>query len=281
MDNKPSAPRLTPIRSLRRVLSLASGFVSQSRLRVPLNDARYVTSILGIKRWLCSDHSRGVSVCFAVVFSTACIARLEAQANPPPSAPDPPTKHIFGIFPNYGTSPSLSPYEPISSKEKFKIASEDALDPRGIVVAAAAGGVAQLLNSNRVFGQEVSGYGRYFAAAYGNHVIGAFMTEGVYPCLLHQDPRYFRKSTGSAASRLGYAISRVFWTQTDAGGTAFNYSRVLGTTSTVAISSLYYAHHRDASISADALGIQLGAAMAANILKEFWPDLLRKRLRKH
>jgi hypothetical protein len=262
-------------RSLRSLLSLASGFVSQSRLRVLLNDAQFVTSVLGIKRWLCADHSRGVSVC------VAGIARLEGQVNPPPPAPDPPTKHIFGIFPNYGTSPSLSPYVPISSKEKFKIASEDALDPGGIVVAAAAGGVAQLLNSNRVFGQEVSGYGRYFAAAYGNHVIGDFMTEGVYPSLLHQDPRYFRKSTGSAGSRLAYAIIRVFWTQTDAGGTAFNYSRVLGTTSTVAISSLYYAHHRDASISADALGIQLGAAMAANILKEFWPDFLRKISRKH
>ena len=280
MDGKSPAPRLTPIESLR-LLSLASGFVPRSRSRVPLNDARFVTSVLGIKRWRCSDHSQGVTVCVAVVFSMACIARLEGQANPPPSAPDPPTKHIFGVFPNYGTSPSLSPYVPISSKEKFKIASEDALDPGGIVVAAAAGGVAQLLNSNPFFGQEVSGYGRYFAAAYGNHVIGDFMTEGVYPSLLHQDPRYFRKSTGSAGSRLGYAVSRVFWTQTDAGGTAFNYSRVLGTTSTVAISSLYYAHHRDASISADALGIQLGAAMAANILKEFWPDLLRKLSRKH
>jgi hypothetical protein len=246
-----------------------------------LNDARFVTSVLGIKRWLCGDHPRAVSVCVAVVFSTACFARLEGQTNPPPSAPDQPTKHIFGVFPNYGTSPSLSPYVPISSKEKFKIASEDALDPGGIVVAAAAGGVAQLLNSNRVFGQEVSGYGRYFAAAYGNHVIGDFMTEGVYPSLLHQDPRYFRRGTGSAGSRLGYAVSRVFWTQTDAGGTAFNYSRVLGTTSTVAISSSYYAHHRDAAISADALGVQLGAAMAANILKEFWPDLLRKISRKH
>ena len=247
MDGKPPAPRLTPInthRSLRSLLTLVSGSVSQSRLRVPLNAARCVISVLGIKLWLCSNRPRCVAICVAVDFSTACMARLEGQANPPPSAPDPPTKHIFGIFPNYGTSPSLSPYVPISSKEKFKIASEDALDPGGIVVAAAAGGFAQLLNSNRVFGQEVSGYGRYFAAAYGNHVIGDFMTEGVYPCLLHQDPRYFRKSSGSAGSRLGYAVSREFWTQTDAGGTAFNYSRVLGTTSTVAISSLYYAHHR-------------------------------------
>jgi hypothetical protein len=106
--------------------------------------------------------------------------RLEGQSNPPLGT-DPPTKRILGVFPNYSTSPSLSPYVPISSKQKFKIASEDALDPGGIVVAATAAGIAQLLNSNRVFGQEVSGYGGYFAAAYGNHVIGDFTTEGSTP----------------------------------------------------------------------------------------------------
>ena len=236
--------------------------------------------MLARKRWLYSDHSRGVKAFVTVAFVTACIARLEGQANPPHSAPDPPTKHIFGIF-------RITSLHRVFSlcADQFKREIQDRerghFDPGGIVVAAAAAGVAQLLNSNRVFGQEVSGYGRYFAAAYGNHVIGDFMTEGIYPCLLHQDPRYFRKSTGSAGSRLAYAISRVFRTQTDAGGTAFNYSRVLGTASTVAISSLYYARHRDASISADALGIRLGAAMAANILKEFWPDLLRKISRTH
>ena len=142
-------------------------------------------------------------------------------------------------------------------------------------------GAAQLFNSNRPFGQEASGYSRYFGAAYGNHVIGDFLTEGVYPSLLHQDPRYFRKGSGSTGSRVRYAISRVFRTQTDAGGTAFNYSRVLGASSTVAISSLYYAHHRDAAASAVGFGAQLGGAMAANILKEFWPDLSRKFSRKH
>jgi hypothetical protein len=246
-----------------------------------LKDAGYLPSVFGGKRWLLSNRSPGIAVCVALVFYTVCIDSIEGQTNPPASTPEPQTKHIFGVFPNYGTSPSLSPYVPISSKDKFKIASKDALDPGAIVVAAAAGGIAQLLNSNRVFGQEVSGYGRYFAAAYGNHVIGDFMAEGVCPSFFHQDPRYFRKSSGSTSSRLGYAISRVFWTQTDAGGTAFNYSRVLGTASTVAISSSYYAKHRDASTSAEAFGVQLGAAMAANILKEFWPDLLRKISRKH
>jgi hypothetical protein len=154
--------------------------------------------------------------------------------------------------------------------------------PRRNCACSPDGGRCAVIQSNRPFGQEASGYGRYFGAAYANHVIGDFLTEGVYPSLFHQDPRYFRKGSGSPAGpRVRYAISRVFLTQTDAGGTAFNYSRVLGASSTVAISSSYYANHRDAAASTAGLGVQLGGAMAANILKEFWPDVLRKISRKH
>jgi hypothetical protein len=59
------------------------------------------------------------------------------------------------------------------------IASEDAFDPGTVVLAALTGGLAQLSNSNRPFGQEASGYSRYVGAAYANHVIGDFLTEGV------------------------------------------------------------------------------------------------------
>jgi hypothetical protein len=236
------------------------------------------------------------SVWAALVFSTACLGRIEGQSNPPDgcksvvtsggssvvAAPDPQPRHILGIFPNHNTSPCLSPYVPIGAKEKFKIASKDAFDPGAVALAALTGGAAQLFNSNRSFGQEASGYGRYFGAAYANHVMGDFLTEGVYPSLFHQDPRYFRKGGGSpAASRVKYAISQVFRTQTDDGGTAFNYSRVLGASTAVAISSSYYANHRDAAASAVGLGAQLGGAMAANLLKEFWPDVLRKISKKH
>ncbi len=198
-----------------------------------------------------------------------------------PAVPEPPSRRILGIFPNHNASPCLSPYVPISAKDKFKIASEDAFDPGAVVLAALTGGAAQLFNSNRPFGQEASGYSSYIGAAYANHVIGDFLTEGVYPSLLHQDPRYFRKGSGSTSARVKYALSRAFRTQTDAGGTAFDYSRVLGASSTVAISSLYYANHRNAAASAVGFGAQLGGTMAANILKEFWPDLSRKLSSKH
>jgi len=196
---------------------------------------------------------------------------------------DPPreSKRILGIVPNYRTSPSLQSYEPLTPGEKFKIATEDSFDRGTIALAALFGGEGQLSNSNRSFGQGAAGFGRYFGASYGDFVIGDYMTEAVFPTLLHQDPRYFRRGTGSGWSRLGYAMGQIFWTHRDSGGMQFNYSELIGNSTAVAISNAYYVNNRTASDATSRLGMQLGVDMAANVLKEFWPDLERKFRRKH
>ncbi|HMF79288.1 MAG TPA: hypothetical protein VK604_26750 [Bryobacteraceae bacterium] len=191
------------------------------------------------------------------------------------------SKRILGIVPNYRTSPSLNPYVPISSKEKFKVASQDAFDRGTVVLAAAFAGEGQLTNSNRDFGQGAAGYGRYFGTAYADYVIGDFMTEGIYPTLFHQDPRYFRKGEGSGWSRLTYAVGQILLTHNDSGKVAFNYSEIIGNSTAVAISIAYYSNNRDASDAVIKLTSQLGVDAASNLLKEFWPDLHRKFSRKH
>src|SRR5580658_5124729 len=196
------------------------------------------------------------------------------------NAPQPESKRLFGVVPNYRTSPSLNPYVPLTAKEKFKMFSEDAFDRGTVVLAALFAGQSQLTDANRAFGQGAAGFGRYFGAAYGDLVIGDYMTEGVFPVLLHQDPRYFRKGRGSGWSRLGYAAGQIFWTHTDSGGTQFNYSEIVGNSTAVAISNAYYADNRTAGDAANKLGVQIGVDMAASILKEFWPDLQRKFRRR-
>ena len=191
------------------------------------------------------------------------------------------SKRILWIVPNYRTSPSLQDYEPLTPREKFKIASEDAFDRGTMALGAIFGGEGQLSNSNRSFGQGAAGFGRYFGTAYGDLVIGDYMTEGVFPTLLHQDPRYFRHGTGTGWSRLRYAVGQIFLTHRDSGGTQFNCSEILGNSAAVAISMSYYSNNRTASDAGSKLGMQLGVDMAANILKEFWPDLERKFHRKH
>jgi hypothetical protein len=185
-------------------------------------------------------------------------------------------KRILGIIPNYRTSSSLSNYEPLTAPAKFKVASEDAFDRGTFILAGLFAGEAQLTNDNRAFGQGGAAFGRYYGAAYGDLLIGDYMTEAVFPTLLHQDPRYFRRGVGSARSRLAYAIGQIFWTHANSGGTQFNYSEVLGNSTAVAISNAYYRDNRDAGDAVTKLGMQLGVDMASNVLKEFWPDMLRK-----
>ena len=190
------------------------------------------------------------------------------------------SRHILGIIPNYRTFPSLSNYKPLTSGEKFKLASEDSLDRGTFALGAAFGGLGQLTNANKSFGQGAAGFGRYFGSSYGDLLIGNYMSEAVYPSILHQDPRYFRHGTGSGRSRFAYAISRVIWTQRDSGGTQFNYSEWLGNSTAVAISNAYYPDQRSAGNAISKLVMQVGVDAAGNVLKEFWPDLLHKFSKK-
>ena len=190
-------------------------------------------------------------------------------------------RRIFGIIPNYRTSSIPVPYQPLSTRAKFKIATEDAFDRGTIALAAAFAGIGQLTNSERSFGQGVKGYAHYFATSYADWAGADYLTEAIYPTLLHQDPRYFRKGTGSGFSRLLYAMGQIFWTHTDSGGPMFNFSEIAGNATGVAISQAYYPDHRTAGNAAGSLAIQVGDDMASNILKEFYPDLRRKLSRKH
>src|SRR5207302_9990392 len=102
------------------------------------------------------------------------------------------------------TSPTLANYQPLRPKEKFKLAMDDSFDRGTVILAAGFAGQGQLTNSNPSFGQGAKGYAHYFATAYTDQAMGNFLTEAIYPAVLHQDPRYFRRGEGSGWSRLGY-----------------------------------------------------------------------------
>jgi hypothetical protein len=159
------------------------------------------------------------------LFASASLSQTTSAGDPLPTSEG---KRILGIVPNYRTSPTLRNYVPLGSGEKFGIATQDAFDRGTAVLAAAFGGEAQMTNANRAFGQGGAGFAKYSGAAYGDFIIGDYLTEGVFPTLLHQDPRYFRRGTGSGWSRLGYSMGQIFWTHRDSGGTAFNYSEAIG-----------------------------------------------------
>jgi hypothetical protein len=85
------------------------------------------------------------------------------------------------------------------------------------------------------------------------------MTEAIYPTILHQDPRI----SGVAREARGQGYYRRSSRLLDSfrfGGMQFNYSEVLGNSTTVAISNGYYQDNRDAGDAVTKLGMHTGKA---------------------
>jgi len=190
--------------------------------------------------------------------------------------PPPPDKRIFGVLPNYRTANESAVYMPITAKQKLTIASKDSFDYPLLGLAAILAAEGQLVNSNRSFGQGWAGYGHRVAVEYADQAIGNMMTEGFFPIMLHEDPRYFRRGYGPFWSRTWYAATRVFVTKTDAGGTRFNFSEILGNATGTAISNAYTPDQRNVGDNIETWWTQIGIDSASQVLKEFWPDIKHK-----
>jgi hypothetical protein len=205
-------------------------------------------------------------------------ASPKEEVAPPPAEPSttPIDKRIFGVLPNYRTASSELEGTTITAKQKMAIAAKDSFDYPLVLVAAAFAGLDQINNDDPSFGQGVKGYAHRLGAWYLDESIGNMMTEGIFPAMLHQDPRYFRKGSGSIMSRTGYALSRVIITDKDGGGKQFDYSEWLGNATGVAISQTYHPDNRTAVDASEFLLEQVGTDAISQVLKEFWPDIKRK-----
>jgi len=219
----------------------------------------------------CSFAARGQDAPPAPASDAPTVQPGQTEQQPPP-----PDKRVFGVLPNYRTANEAAVYMPITAKQKFAIASKDSFDYPLLGLAAFIAGYEQLDNSHPEFGQGWAGYGRRVGTAYADQAIGNMMTEAIFPSLLHEDPRYFRRGHGSVWSRTVYAATRVFVTRTDSGGTRFNFSELLGNATGTAIANAYYPDNRDVADNVEKLGSQIGIDAVSQVLKEFWPDIKRK-----
>lgn len=144
--------------------------------------------------------------------------KAESDAVSKPAAVSKEDKHILGVIPNYKTVPELSgPYVPITTRTKFKLATQDSFDPYEWLVAGMFAGIAQLGDQYHEFGQGAQGYAKRYGGAFADQAISNYITEAILPSILHEDCRYFRLGKGGGWKRTRYAISRVLVTHTDQG----------------------------------------------------------------
>jgi len=198
-----------------------------------------------------------------------------------PEDANPKNDRIFKVIPNYTTVENPTTFMPITVKEKFKLGAEDSFDPYEFPLAGIVALIAQASDDDAAWGQGMKGYGKRYAAAFADTTVGSFMTTGIFPSLLREDPRYFRKGGGGFLRRSGYALKRIFVTRTDSDHSQFNYSEFGGNGVAAGISLSYHSRQdRTFSNFGNNYGTQIAIDVIANQLKEFWPDIRRKIFKK-
>jgi hypothetical protein len=189
---------------------------------------------------------------------------------------------LFEVLPNYGTVETTENLPPLSSGQKFRIATASVFDWAAYPFNGALAAIAQAKNDPSSWGQGWGAYGKRYGASFADNSIGTYMTVAVFPSLLHEDPRYFQVGKGSFSHRAFYAMNRLFVTRKDSGSLGFNYSESIGNAAAAALSNIYHpAQDRTASRNASTFGFLILYDGLANELKEFWPDIRRKLLHKN
>jgi hypothetical protein len=242
-------------------------------------------------------------VCRVLLFGNLLFACVVAAGQEPSALPDTPSttqtqskpsnltqhdeqrepskNHILWIIPNYRSDENPGEIKALTPAEKMKVSLDDSFDPSAFLVAGIFAGTSMAQKQYSSFGTGTQGFGKYYGGAFADQAIGNIMTEGLFPVILHQDPRYFVKGTGGFWRRTGYAISREFITLGDDGHNHFNTSELAGNAVAAGISNLYYpAADRSFGNTANKWGQQIALDTFFNVTKEFWPDL-RNRLFKH
>lgn len=177
-------------------------------------------------------------------------------------------QRVLGFIPNFYVSYDPDP-APLTTKLKFQLALKVARDPVTIGGVAFLSGIQQA-GDRPDYGQGAAGYGKRFGAITAGNFSNIMIGGAILPSLLHQDPRYFFKGTGTTSSRIRYAMMHPFVCKGDNGRWQPNYSSLGGDLASAALSNAYYPKaDRGAGLILSSFLIDTGARAVASLAQEF------------
>ena len=194
-------------------------------------------------------------------------------------------RFAFGLFLLIGLLPRVpaqtsdsgapAPLPAPSVAEKWNKFETETFVPLTLAAGAFNAGISQATDSTPLYGREFfPGYPARFGSAVGDLISQNFFGDFLLASAFHEDTRYIRRSPSHRFwSRIAYAISRSVVTSSDSGAPTFNWSNVVGTAMSAALSNAYYP---DESRTARAASVNWATGVAgsglANLLPEFLPD---------
>lgn len=194
-------------------------------------------------------------------------------------------QRIGGIMPNFNVNMGGA-FVPLTPAQKWSLSWHTIVDPYTIALAfVVGGGLGEIEDDHQGYSWGPAGYFRRTGASYLDNVDGNLIGNFLLPVVLHQDPRYFRKGTGSIASRVIYSALTTFICKGDNGKKQFNISNVAGNFISGGISNVYYPPDERGALLTVENGITVTLeGMLGGQLFEFSPDVtnyIHKRREHH
>src|SRR5215813_8141078 len=177
-------------------------------------------------------------------------------------------QRVLGFIPNIYVTYEPHP-EPLTTKMKFHLAYKGLTHPTFFAFEALWAGVEQAADTPD-YRLGAKGYGGRFGANLASGTSEALFGNAILPSLLHQDPRYFYRGSGTKGSRAWHAIIAPFVCQGDNGKTQPNYSQWGGSLISASLSNTYYPDsQRGAGLVFTNFGTSMGLHVALGLAQEF------------
>ena len=175
------------------------------------------------------------------------------------------------FFPGYDTvqNPNV-PVAPLRVEQKFKLAYGSIFDLSFPVRAGVTTLFQHSVGVGPFYGPGFQGLAQLYGYNAANLGTTFLFTDAVVPSIFHQDPRYFRKGTGSAKERIWWAFRSELVGFSDRGPQMPNYAVLLGFAMSTALSNAYLpARNISAGKSLEGYGIKFGTNFAFNLIHEY------------
>jgi hypothetical protein len=190
-------------------------------------------------------------------------------------------QRLAGLVPNFYVTYDWKAVS-LTPKQKFKLAVRSTVDPATFVIVGGFAGIEQATNAFSGYKQGAAAYGKRYGAGLADTSVGAMLGGYVLPSLLHQDPRYFYKGTGSIHSRILYALSTGVIARGDNGKWQPAYAGILGDFGSGAISNLYYpASNRGVGLTIENGSLAIASTALENLLQEFVLKKISSGVKSH
>jgi len=177
-------------------------------------------------------------------------------------------QRVLGFIPNMYVTYDPHP-EPLTAGMKFHLAYKSLTNPTFFGLEAIWAGVQYAANTPD-WPQTAKGYGERFGANLASGASENLFANAILPSLLHQDPRYYFRGSGSKGSRAWHAVLAPFVCKGDNGATQPNYSQIGGLLISASLSNTYYpSSNRGAGLVFRNFGTNMGIHVALGLAQEF------------